>query len=423
VTTSCVDLEASLRRTLVLVVALVFASACTGASSNDEPTVLRIALADDWASAPAVIDVIDEFEEDHPNVRVEVQASPFSQIPDLVRSGLELDQSYDLAHWHAFAAAAAGLAHPVDEQWERHGLRAETYLDGAVQSVTWLGRRYGVPLDTNALVLMVRPEVLAEAGVTPDDLADVDDVLDVAHRLVEGEAAPHAMLVGASSWAAYGWIRAFGGRLVTIDEATGEPTFTFDDERTVAALDLRARLVHEGLAPSPFAPDIAAEGVQLFAQGQLAVHSGGSWDLPLLAREDVDPEEVEVLPLPRGDGDTGTVLGGSSLFVPVDAQHPDLAFEFALRLTEDRVALRLAREEGRLPARAHLFEDEFFTSSPDIEAFVRELPDADVMPLIAFPEVSEAFREGIENTLAGRQDAEAAMGEVQRFAESWLEQQ
>ena len=384
--------------------------------------MLRIALADDWASAPVVTDVIDEFEDDHPHVRVEVQASPFSQIPELVRSGLELDQPYDLAHWHAFAAAAAGLARPVDEHWERHELRAETYLDGALQSVTWQGRRYGLPLDTNALVLMVRPEVLAEAGVSPDDLAHVDDVLDVAHRLVEEQAAPHAMVIGASSWAAYGWIRAFGGHLVTIDESTAEPTFTFDDERTVAALDLRARLVHEGLAPSPFAPDIAAEGVQLFAQGQLAMHSGGSWDLPLLAREDVDPEEIEVLPLPRGDGDTGTVLGGSSLFVPVDAQHPDLAFELALRLTEDRVALRLAREEGRLPARSHLFDDDFFTASPDIEAFVQQLPDADVMPLIAFPEVSDAFREGIENILAGRQDAQEAMEEVQRFADSWLEQ-
>jgi multiple sugar transport system substrate-binding protein len=412
-----------LRRALVLVLVLALASACTAAASSDDPVVLRVAMADDWASAPVVTDVIDEFEEDHPNVRVEVQPSPFSQIPDLVRSGLELDQSYDLAHWHAFAAAAAGLARPVDEHWERHGLRADEYLDGAVQSVTWLGRRYGVPLDTNALVLMVRPEVLAEAGVTSDDLADVDDVLDVAQRLVDEEAAPHAMLIGASSWTAYGWIRAFGGRLVTIDDATGEPTFTFTDERTVAALDVRARLVEEGLAPSPFAPDISAEGVQLFAQGQVAVHSGGSWDLPLLAREDVGPEEVEVLPLPQGDGDTGTVLGGSSLFVPVEAEHPDLAFELALRLTEDRIALRLAREEGRLPARTQLFDDEFFTSSPDIEAFVQQLPDADVMPLIAFPEVSEAFREAIENTLAGRQDAQQAMEEVQRFAESWLERQ
>lgn len=411
-----------MQRALVLVVVLALAGACTPASSGQEPVVLRVAMADDWASAPVVAEVVADLEEEHPHVRVEIQDSPFSQIPDLVRSSLELDHSYDLAHWHAFAAAAAGLAQPVDELWERHGIVGEEYLPGALQSVTWQGRRYGLPLDTNALVMMVRPEVLAEADVTVGDLSDVDDLRDVAHRLVDEGAAPRAMLVGASSWVAYGWIRAFGGELVHLDPASGEPSFSFDDERTVAALALRASLVEEGLAPSPFAADLASEAVQLFAQGEVALHAGGSWDLPTMARADVEVDEIEVVPLPRGEGDTGTVLGGSSLFVPTDAEHPELAFELALRLTEDDVALRLVEEEGRLPARAELFEHELFTRSPDLAAFVEQLPEADVMPLIAYPQVAEAFQEGLENTLSGRQTAREAMLEVQAYAQQWLEQ-
>jgi multiple sugar transport system substrate-binding protein len=378
-------------------------------------------MADDWASAPAVVDVINDFEEDHGDVRVEVQASPFSQIADLVGASGELEQPYDLAHWHAFAAAADGLAEPVGELWEAHGLEAEDYLPGALQSVTWQGERYGVPLDTNALVLLVRPEALEDAGLGVEDLADVDGFLDVAHRIVEAGVAPHAMLVGASSWTAYGWIRAFGGELVTVDAATGDPEFSFEDPRTIAALELRATLVGEGLAPSPFAPDLASEGVQLFAQGQVAMHSGGSWDLPLMARADVDVDDVEVLPLPRGQGDTGTVLGGSSLFVPRGAEEPELAFELAVRLTHDDIALRLAEEEGRLPARARVFDDELFERSPDLEAFVGQLPEADVMPLIAYPQVADAFREALENILAGRQDVAEAMAGVQQFAEQWSE--
>ncbi len=408
-------------RPLVLLLVVLAAGACTPASSDEEPVVLRVVMADDWASAPAVTDVVAGFEDDHPHARVEIQDSPFSQIPDLVRSGLELDHSYDLAHWHAFAAAGAGLAQPVDDLWERHGLSPDEYLDGAVQSVTWRGRRYGVPLDTNALVMMVRPEVLAEAGVSAADLDDVERMPELARHLVDEGAAAHALLVGASSWAAYGWIRAFGGELVEVDEETGEPTFTFDDERTIAALELRAMLVEEGLAPSPFAPDLASEGVQLFAQGELALHSGGSWDLPTMARADVDPDEIEVLPLPRGQGDTGTVLGGSSLFVPASSEHRELAFELALRLTEDEVALRLVEEEGRLPARAHLLDHAIFQDSPDLSAFVAELAEADVMPLIAYPDVAEAFREGIENTLAGRQEVREAMEDLQEFAEDWQE--
>jgi multiple sugar transport system substrate-binding protein len=408
-------------RLLVLALVVALGGACTPAGSSEGPTILRVAMADDWASAPAVRDVIEEFEGDHDGVRVEVQGSPFSQIPDLVGSSSELDRPYDLAHWHAFAAAAAGLARPVDELWESHGLRPEDYLDGALESVTWRGQRFGVPLDTNALVLLVRPEMLAEAGVGPEDLAHVDDLLDVARRLVDAGTTPHALLVGASSWTAYGWIRAHGGELVSVDPETGEPEFSFDDPRTVEALELRATLVEEGLAPSPFAPDLASEGVQLFAKGRVAMHAGGSWDLPTMARADVDADDVEVLPLPRGDGDTATVLGGSSLFVPRGAEEPELAFELAVRLTGDEVALRLAEEEGRLPARARVFEDELFHRSPDLETFVDQLPEADVMPLIAFPQVAEAFREALEHVLAGRRDVAEAMGEVQRYAEEWSE--
>jgi multiple sugar transport system substrate-binding protein len=407
------------RRALVCVAVVSLAMACSAPPMPQQPEPLRVAMADDWASAPVVGEVIDEFQRDHPEVRVEVQASPFSQIPDVVASSLEVEQPYDLAHWHAFAAASAGLAQPLDELWEAHGLDADAYLDGALEDVTWEGRRYGVPLDTNALVLLVDEPTLLEAGLAVDDLASTDGFLAAARELVAETDVDHAISVSASSWIAYGWIRAFGGRLLEDD---GGLRFTFDEPETVAAVELLVDLVEEGLAPSPFAPDLAMEAVQSFAQGTMAMHATGSWDLPLTARADgLQVDDVEVLPLPRGEGDTGTVLGGSSLFIPPDAAHPDLAFELSLRLTEDDVALRLAEEEGRLPARHHVFDDQLFSSSPDIAAFVEQLPEADVMPLIAYPPVATAFREALEASLAGRQPAAEAMQQVQEFAEEWLE--
>jgi multiple sugar transport system substrate-binding protein len=413
----CVDLELTVSRWLACVAVVALACACTAPPVSTQPVPLRVAMADDWASAPVVGDVIDEFQRDHPDVRVEVQGSPFSQIPDVVSSSIEVDQPFDLAHWHAFAAAAAGLAQPLDALWDEHGLRPEDYLDGAVEDVTWRGRRYGVPLDTNALVLLVHEPLMEEAGLTAEDLLVAEDFLDAARDLVDTTDAEHAISVSASSWLAYGWIRAFGGDVLE-EGADGEPRFTFEDPATVAALELLVQLHEEDLAPSPFAPDLAMEAVQAFGEGTMAMHASGSWDLPLATGANgVDPEEVAVLPLPRGEGDTSTVLGGSSLFVPPDAAHPELAFELALRLTEDEVALRLVEEEGRLPARERVFDAPVFSASEDMAAFVEQLPDADVMPLIAYPEIATAFREGLEALLAGRLSVAEAMAEVQAFAE------
>jgi multiple sugar transport system substrate-binding protein len=165
--------------------------------------------------------------------------------------------------------------------------------------------------------------------------------------------------------------------------------------------------------------------VASFATGAVSLHTSGSWDLPITRRALSTTNEIddlEVLPLPQVDPDNPrTVLGGSSLFVPVGAPNRELAFDLMLALTEDAVAVRLAAEEGRLPARTRVFGDELFASTPDLQAFVEQLDSAIVMPLIAYPEVAAAFRDALEDILAQRSTPEEAMDRVQRHAERWLE--
>lgn len=105
------------------------------------------------------------------------------------------------------------------------------------------------------------------------------------------------------------------------------------------------------------------------------------------------------------------------MFVPVGAEHPELAFELMLALTEDDVAVDLAVEEGRLPARREAYEDPVFSSTPDLAAFVEELETAEVMPLIAYPDVAAAFSDALQAILSLRTDADEAMADMQSFAE------
>ncbi|MEX2504727.1 MAG: extracellular solute-binding protein [Egicoccus sp.] len=408
---------------LLSVLALA-AVGCNAPAAPLEPALLRVIMADDWASAPAVREVFDQFERDHGNVRVQVQAVPFSQIPELVASAGELDQPYDLAHWHAFAAAATGLAEPLGEQWEAAGLSVEEFLPGAVEDVTWLGEPYGVPLDTNALVILTDAAMLREAGVDPQTMATPAGFVAAADAVTDSGAAQWMLPVSTSSWQAYGWIRAFGGDLLEVDPATARPRFTFDDPATVAALEYLVRLVEEGHVPPPYGPDLAADAVQAFASGQVAAHATGSWDIQVVARNATRDVELEVLPLPQADPDRPlTVLGGSSLFVPEGAEQGDLAFDLALRLIDDEVALRLAEEEGRLPARTRVFDAPLFTDDPLLSSFVAQLPNARVMPLIAFPEVAQAFTEALTSVLAGGEPVDETMAGLQRFAEGWLDVQ
>ncbi len=417
-----------MRGTVLLIVLL--AMACTSPAGSNEPVTLRVVMADDWASAPAVAAAIDAFEQEHPEARVQMHSSPFSQIPELIEAADELDQPYDVAQWHAFAAAAAGFAVPVDEQWREAGLDADDYLPGAVLDVTWDGQRYGVPLDVNALVLMANRDLLAAAGVTEASLATNQGFEQRVAELAALDATDHAITVTSSSWAAYGWIVAGGGQLLELAPdgtaalgADGRPTFTFDHPRTVAAIDGLVGLVEAGGAPPPLAPDLSLDAVAAFADGQSALHASGSWDLPVARRAlqtEVVVDDIAVLPLPQDDpNDPRTVLGGSSLFIPTGAQHPELSFELMLALTEVEVGLTLTEQEGRLPAVRAAYDDPLFASSPDLAAFVDQLEYARVMPLIAYPEVATAFQDGLNAALSGRRTPQEAMTRVQRVAERW----
>ena len=423
-------------RWIVLVPALLglLVAACTGPVASSEPVTLRVVMADDWASAPLIGAAIEDFEREHEDVRVQLHGSPFSQIPELVEAAGELDQPYDLAHWHAFAAAAAGFADPVDDLWEASGLDAEAYLPGALLDVTWDGQRVGVPLDVNALVLMANRELLAAAELSEDELASTAGFEERVSELAALEATDHAITVTSSSWAAYGWIVAGGGQLLELApdgtaalDGQGLPSFTFDDPATVAAIERLVALVEAGDAPPPLAVDLALDAVAAFADGRSALHASGSWDLPVTRRAvqtEVAVEDIAVLALPQEDpAAPRTVLGGSSLFVPTEAEHRELAFELMLALTDLELGLALTEQEGRLPALREAYADPMFATSPDLAAFVEQLEHAQVMPLIAYPEVATAFRDGLDAALSGRSTPAAAMAQVQAVAERWVAEQ
>lgn len=398
---------------------MVGAAAC--ASGDDvvdagEEIVLRVLLADDWADTDPVVDAVRSFEADHPGVRVQLQGLAFPRIPDAVASGIETGEPHDVAQWHAFAAAALGVAEPMDDLWERD-LDPADYLPGAVTDVTWTGQRYGVPLDTNATILLSNAELVSTAGAAGPP-ATFEEFRSLAAATTAEDGSVRGTVVSASSWTTYGWIRANGGEVVEIGD-DGTPTFTLDSPAVIETLDFLGGLVEDGIAYPPFSRDVTTDAAALFQDGSTALLVSGTWDVASLG--EVVDWEPEVALLPRGDatGRGGSALGGSSLFVPKGAAHRELAFEFMVHLTRDEVALELAKTEGRLPARTAVFDDPFF-ETPEMRIVREQLDVAHPMLLIAYPEASQAFKEATEDVLARGADAATALRKAQDIAEASL---
>ncbi|MDP8930508.1 MAG: extracellular solute-binding protein, partial [Actinomycetota bacterium] len=402
-------------------VTMALIAACAG-GAGEQPhqrakgaatTVLQVLLADDWVTVDAVIHAVRTFERDHPGVRVQISGAQFSHIPDMALTGGRAGDPVDVAQWHAFAAGARGLAEPLDDLWQGQ-LSAEEFFPGAVDDVTWAGSRYGVPLDTNVLLLMANSRLLVERKVKlPEGTYTFADFERVARAVTSGGGDLRGIALPTSTWVAYGWIRANGGEIVEVNGT--EVRFTLDAPQVVEALGFLGHLIDEGLAFPPVIASSSEDAYSLFQAGRTALHLSGMW--ALVGQEPAGVGRV-VLPLPQGARGTtrGTVLGGSSLYVPRGSPNRELAFEFMLHLASDRYALWLAEEEGRLPTRPRTF-DAFVAQRPAFATALEQLRWAGVMRLIAFPEAQAAFDKAVEDIFTGRVEAAVALARAQQAAQ------
>ena len=409
------------RRWLAAAGALALALVSTACSGDDEQasdsvTILRVLMTDDWVTPPFVTAVRD-FERAHPNVRVDVDKAPISHMIDTVSAAITSGQSPDVVQAHAFSAAAQGLAHQVDDLWAKKSpLDASEFLPGAMDDVTWGGHLYGVPLDTNALFLLYDAEQFSAANITPPNDAYTFASFETAARALT-TGGKRALAIPTSTWWTYGWIKAAGGEVLRVAD-DGKAQVTLDDPGVIAALDYLARLVKAGLAFPPNAADShSGDALELFRSGSSSTLASGSWDVAALAKEP-NGDRFRSMLLPAASPDNrATVMGGSSMFVPTGSTQRQLAFEFMAHLVSDEYALRLAKEEGRLPVRPRVYEDPYF-KTPELAAVIAQLPTARPFKLSAFPEAHDVFAGAIDAVLRGGQDAATVMKEAQARAQA-----
>ena len=402
----------------------VVAAGCSGGGGGDEAvertTILRVVMTDDWVTDPFLAAVKD-FERSHPTVLVDVDRAPISHMVDTVKANIRSGTAPDVVQAHAFSAAAQGLAEPLDDLWAKGDpLDRSEFLPGAIDDVTWAGHLVGVPLDTNALFLLYDSTKFAEADVATGEAPFTFASFEAAARAISSpDREQRALAIPTSTWWTYGWIKANGGEVLQVDD-DGKVKLTLDDPGVVGALNYLRRLVGEKLAFAPGAADShSSDALALFREGRASTLASGSWDLTAV-RKDPAGEKFQSTMLPAGtEGKPGSVMGGSSMFVPTGSKHRELAFEFMANLVSDKYALRLAKEEGRLPVRPRVYDDEYF-KTPELEAVIAQLETASPFKLSAFPEAHDVFAAAIDEVLRKGNDAGPVMAEAQQRAQALI---
>jgi inositol-phosphate transport system substrate-binding protein len=204
-------------------------------------------------------------------------AADSGQAPDIILSGHE-----DIAPW-----GKAGYIIPLDDLIAANQDTYQNIIPSLWEAVTWDGKRWAIPQDTEARPMFFNKKKLAELGWSQeqiDSLPDriksgeftLDDMIATAKQAIEkGVVKPehgywHRPTKGSDF---YQYYFAYGGSLV--DESSGK--LLFDKQAAEKWFSFQRRVVEEGITPKNFIGTEFKIWHETVTSGEVLFWNGGIW--------------------------------------------------------------------------------------------------------------------------------------------------
>ncbi len=220
------------------------------------------------------------FKQTYPNIEVEAQNLDYNQMLDKLRTAALGKAAPVVARmpilWGVEFAAKGQLSEITLDEFN---FTDEEFWPGALKSVTWQGKRYGVPTNNETMALIWNRAIFAEAGLDPENPpATWADVVEYSRIIKEKTGKAGYGLVarvnaGNTPFRFMPVMWAYGGG--ALDEAEASPSYQdiyVDNEGSQAALQTYYDMyVRDKSVPVGALTNTQTENRDPFVAGQLAM--------------------------------------------------------------------------------------------------------------------------------------------------------
>lgn len=405
------------RRTTLGLLAGAAATGLAGCGGrNDGRTHLRF-----WAmgnEATNVPQLLPEFERLNPDIKVDVQALPWTAAHQKLLTAYAGDSLPDLSQvgntWvsemAAIGAISAMPAFASDLLTDQFPAVLETNEIG--------GRAVATPWYVDTRLIFYRSDLLQKAGYAaiPQTWAGWKQAMHAVKRVAGPDK--YAVLLPVNEFE----------QLLTFGLQGEEPLLRDQDTRGnfsspsfISALAFYKSLFDEGLAPVASAAQISNVWTE-FERGWFSFYFSGPWTVGDF-RNRLKPETqwmTSGVPGPSGPG--ASAPGGSSLVVYRSSPNQDAAWKLVRYLADPAVQARFNGITGNLPARESAWATPAVANDPAIAAFKGQLSRARAVPKV--PEWERIVTEMqivAERMVRGEYTPEAAAREIDVRADRLLE--
>ena len=356
-------------------------------NSQNAPVVIKF-----WAmgrEGELVQQLIPEFEQQNPGIRVRVQQIPWSAAHEKLLTAYAGDAMPDLFQlgntWIPEFVALDAIA-PLDT-WltQSSSVETEDFFPGILQTNTLDGLIYGIPWYVDTRLIFYRKDLLARAGFTDPPHTWVDWV-EAMKRLKESVGQErYALLLPTNEWAPL-VIFAMQRHAVLLKDNHQYANFSSPPFRE--AFMFYVSLFKQGLAP-PVGNTQMSNVYQEFAKGYFSMYISGPWNIGEFNSR--LPESLKdkwaTTPLPAVNQDYPdypgiSIAGGASLVMYRGSQHQPAVWKFIEYLAGTAQQLEFHRLTGDLPALKSAWHAAELSQNKHAQAFLKQLQHVASTPKI-----------------------------------------
>ena len=370
-----------------------------------------------------------EFEQQHPNVTIELQYVNSDYALQKVTVALQGNKQPDISYQYgtnmpqlATAPKLVDLTsrvHAPDFNWDDFfpGERAVATVDGKV---------YGVPALVDNLAVVYNKDLFAKAGLQApsadwtwsDLMADAKALTDPANN-VFGLTFP-ADGSETTVWQYEAMLWAAGGDILNDDDTQA----VFNSSAGVQALTNLVQMQQDGSLYLDFHPD-SGKSEELFNSGKLGMIITGPWDLSSFPNVNYG---VQFMPSFQPGGSHETIAGPDNWVIfDNGSARVNAAWQFLTYMTSTQQILRDSMYTSHLPTRDSVlkqpgFLDKFDAKFPGEGVFAENLKNVlKARPQIPqYPRISSALGQAVVSAIQGQASPQDALNSAAQQADGFL---
>ena len=318
--------------TVLLVLSLslsLFAQGASEKKTEEKSNTLTVWAWDKNFNIPALLEAERIYQQDHPDFKLNIVENVYTDIEvKLITADGAGDYSTlpDIFLMQDNSAQKMLTNYPgLFTSLDKSGINFSDFAAGKVAVGSLNGSHYGLPFDNGAVIMPIRTDLIAQAGLTVEDFTNItwDEFFTNAHLVKDATGIDMLTTSGGSEIV-----------LMILQSAGASPyvdgKINIENNAVLEkAMEIYARLINEGLMTDYTDWD---QYIASFNTGKAVGLIQGKWILSSIQAAEDQSGKWAVCPLPSLDGVEGATnysnSGGASWYVSSNCKNTELAYDF-----------------------------------------------------------------------------------------------